>query len=134
MTELPETAYIELEREPDWLTIWLNRPQARNALSAGLIDELMLTLEAVRGDRALRGVTFRGRGGTFCAGGDLKGFKTVFQGDAGTPEDVAAANRTAGDLYDRINQLPQVVLMLVEGAAVGGDQHMALGDLGGEGH
>jgi isohexenylglutaconyl-CoA hydratase len=120
MIESPKTEYIEIEREPDWLTIWLNRPQARNALSAGLIDELMLTLEAARADRALRGVTIRGRGGMFCAGGDLKGFKAVFQCDAGTPEDVAAANRTAGDLYDRINQLPQVVLMLVEGAAIAG--------------
>lgn len=120
MTNLPKTETIELEREPDWLTIWLNRPQARNALSAGLIEELMVTLEAVHADRALRGVTIRGRGGVFCAGGDLKGFKAVFQGDAGTPEDVAAANRTAGDLFDRINRLPQVVLMLVEGAAIAG--------------
>jgi isohexenylglutaconyl-CoA hydratase len=80
----------------------------------------MATLEAVEADRGLRGVTIRGRGGVFCAGGDLKGFKAVFQGDAGTPEDVAAANRAAGDLFDRINQLPQVVLMLVEGAAIAG--------------
>ena len=120
MTDLPKTESIELEREPGWLTIWLNRPQARNALSAAMIHELMATLEAVHGDRELRGVTIRGRGGIFCAGGDLKGFKSVFQGEAGRPEDVAAANRAAGDLYERINQLPQVVLMLVEGAAIAG--------------
>ena len=120
MTEWPKTESIELEREPGWLTIWLNRPQARNALSAAMTDELMTTLEAVRADRELRGVTIRGRGGIFCAGGDLKGFKSVFQGEAATPEDVAAANRAAGDLYDRINRLPQVVLMLVEGAAIAG--------------
>jgi isohexenylglutaconyl-CoA hydratase len=120
MTNLPITEYLELEREPDWLTIWLNRPQARNALSGGMIEELTATLEAVRADRGLRGVTLRGRGGIFCAGGDLKDFKAVFQGEAGQPEDVAATNRTAGDLFDRINQLPQVVLMLVEGAAIAG--------------
>jgi isohexenylglutaconyl-CoA hydratase len=120
MTDMPKTEHIELEREPDWLTIWLNRPQARNALSAGMIDELMATLETVRADRRLRGVTVRGRGGFFCAGGDLKGFKAIFQGEASNPEDVAAANRMAGDLFDRINQLPQVVLMLVEGAAIAG--------------
>jgi isohexenylglutaconyl-CoA hydratase len=120
MTELAKTEYIELEREPDWLTIWLNRPQARNALSAAMIDELMTTLETVRADRELRGVTIRGRGGIFCAGGDLKGFKAAFQGEASKPENVAAANRMAGDLFDQINQLPKVVLMLVEGAAIAG--------------
>jgi len=120
MTDLPTTEYIEFERAPDWLTIWLNRPQARNALSAGMIAELTATLDAIHGDRGLRGVTIRGRGGMFCAGGDLKGFKAAFQGATGTPQDVAAANRMAGDLYDRINQLPQVVLMLVEGAAIAG--------------
>lgn len=120
MTDLPKTAHIELERAPDWLTIWLNRPQARNALSGGMIDELMAVLEAVHADRELRGLTIRGRGGIFCAGGDLKGFKAVFQGEAGTAEDVAAANRKAGDLFDRLDRMPQVVLMLVEGAAIAG--------------
>lgn len=120
MTERPKTESIELEREADWLTIWLNRPRARNALSAEMIGELTTTLEAVHADRDLRGVTFRGRGGIFCAGGDLKGFKAVFQGEAGHPEGVAAANRAMGDLFDRIEQLPQVVVMLVEGAAIAG--------------
>jgi isohexenylglutaconyl-CoA hydratase len=118
--ELQKTNTIELERETDWLTIWLNRPQARNALSAELIDELMATLEAVEADRGLRGVSIRGRGGIFCAGGDLKGFQAVFHGESTDPEEVAAANRRAGDLFDRIDQLPQVVLMLVEGAAIAG--------------
>jgi isohexenylglutaconyl-CoA hydratase len=120
MNVFPKTTHIQLERESDWLTVWLNRPQARNALSAGMIDELMTTLELVRADRALRGLTVRGRGGVFCAGGDLKEFEATFQGDAQKPEDVAAANRVAGDLFDRIDRLPQVVLMLVEGAAIAG--------------
>lgn len=120
MTEWPKTRFIELEQEPGWLTIWLNRPQARNALSEELINELMATLEALRVNRELRGVTIRGRGGMFCAGGDLKGFKAIFHGEASGPEAVAAANRMAGDLFDRINELPQLVLMLVEGAAIGG--------------
>jgi isohexenylglutaconyl-CoA hydratase len=120
MTQPAKTEYIELEREQEWLTIWLNRPEARNALSAGMIDELEAALEAARADRRLRGITLRGRGGIFCAGGDLKGFKAVFHGENGTPEDVMAANRVAGELFDRINRMPQVMLMLVEGAAIAG--------------
>ena len=120
MTEMPKTECIELERGPDWLTIWLNRPQSRNALSAEMIEELRATLNAIRADRELRGVSLRGRGGIFCAGADLKAFQAVFQGEATRAEDVAAANRAVGDLFEQINQLPQFVLMLVEGAAIAG--------------
>lgn len=120
MIEWPKTEFIELEREPGWLTIWLNRPQARNALSEGMIEELTAVLEVLRVERDVRGVCIRGRGGMFCAGGDLKGFQAVFQGEAESPEVVAATSRKAGDLFDRVNELPQVVLMLVEGAAIAG--------------
>jgi len=120
MTELPRTEFIELQPEPGWLTIWLNRPQSRNALSAGMIAELGRALVAVRAEPGCRGLTIRGRGGVFCAGGDLKDFHSLFQGSRADPQQVAAANRQAGDLFDQINRLPQVVVMLVEGAAIGG--------------
>jgi isohexenylglutaconyl-CoA hydratase len=109
-----------LERDGDWLTIWFNRPDNRNALSTELVEELRSTLDEIAGDRGIRGVTLRGKGGVFCAGGDLKGFKTNFQGGAADAADVAASNRAGGELFDQINSLPQVTVMLVEGAAMAG--------------
>lgn len=120
MTDLPRTEFIELQPEPGWLTIWLNRPQVRNALSEHMIAELRAVLDAIGPDRGLRGLTIRGRGGVFCAGGDLKGFQTRFQAGQVDAQQLAAVNREAGDLFDLINRLPQFVVMLVEGAAIAG--------------
>ncbi|MEQ9178144.1 MAG: enoyl-CoA hydratase/isomerase family protein, partial [Nitratireductor sp.] len=73
MTDLPSTETLILERDGGWLTVWLNRPAARNALSAAMADELAATVAALAGDPSIRGVTFRGKGDMFCAGGDRAG-------------------------------------------------------------
>ncbi len=120
MTELPKTENILLENDNGWLTIWFNRPDNRNALSKELTTELKAVLNAVRDDRTIRGITLRGKGGVFCAGGDLKGFKNNYQGGSQTAEDIAASSRQGGLMFDLINEMPQVVLILVEGAAMAG--------------
>lgn len=120
MAILPETTTLLLERDGAWLTIWFNRPEARNALSQELTAELCAVLRAVRDDRAIRGITLRGKGGTFCAGGDLKGFKANYQGGVQSVAEVAASSRAGGEMFDLINEMPQVTLMLVEGAAMAG--------------
>ena len=120
MTTLPKTENILLENDNGWLTIWFNRPDNRNALSKELTTELKAVLNAVRDDRTIRGITLRGKGGVFCAGGDLKGFKNNYQGGSQTAEDIAASSRQGGLMFDLINEMPQVVLILVEGAAMAG--------------
>ena len=74
MTTLPDTQWLELELSDGWLHIFLNAPESRNALSQALSDELKAVLQSVRNDSSVRGITLRGRGGVFCAGGDLKAF------------------------------------------------------------
>ena len=120
MTNLPKTENLLLEQDAGWLTIWFNRPDNRNALSKELTTELKEVLNAVRDNQKIRGITLRGKGGVFCAGGDLKGFKNNYQGGSQTMEDIAAASRQGGQMFDLINELPQVVLILVEGAAIAG--------------
>ncbi len=117
---LPESQHFLLERDNDWLTIWFNRPDARNALSHDVSAELNAIVAAVREDRSIRGVTLRGKGKVFCAGGDIKGFQSVFQGEQSTLDDVAASNADTGELFSAINTLPQVVVVLVQGAAIAG--------------
>lgn len=53
-----------------WLT--LNRPDARNALSAALMTALETALAAVERDPAVRVVVLAGAGPAFCAGHDLR--------------------------------------------------------------
>ena len=120
---LPETQSLILEHRGSVLKIWLNRPESKNALSEEMTDELHLVLDAIRDDRSIRTIVLRGKGGVFCAGGDIKGFKSDMQ--AVSAEQVAKSNRGFGDLMIKINEQPQVVIMLVEGAAIGGGLGLA---------
>jgi isohexenylglutaconyl-CoA hydratase len=118
MAELPHTEKLMLQKDHGWLTIWFNSPENRNALSAQLSSELRQVLEAVHGNRSIRGITLRGMGGIFCAGGDLKGMNT--HGRNASHQDVVKFSRAGGELFALINSMPQVVLALVEGAAIAG--------------
>ena len=126
MNTLPDTQDLILEPSGSVLTIWLNRPHAKNALSGEMVDELSAVLDAVREDRSLRTLIIRGKEGFFCAGGDIKGFKSDLQGGQPSHDDVARGNRTFGNLMIKLNEQPQTVIMLVEGAAIGGGLGLAL--------
>lgn len=115
---------IELEIEKDWATLWLNRPDARNAMSDELIDEMHVALDMLAQSTDVRGVTFRGRGSLFCAGGDLKGFQKNFQADR-TREQVVESSAIIGEMFMKIRNLPQVTVFLLHGAAVAGGLGMA---------
>ncbi len=119
MTTLPNTETLLLDLDHGWLTITLNTPENRNALSEELSTELTATLNAVRNDRTVRGITLRGNDGVFCAGGDLKGFMKSLSGDL-TQTDITAMNRKGGELFALVNTMPQVVVALVDGAAIAG--------------
>jgi enoyl-CoA hydratase/carnithine racemase len=54
------------------VTLTLNRPQARNALSVDLMAALQNALDAIAGDKSARVVMIAGAGPAFCAGHDLK--------------------------------------------------------------
>jgi isohexenylglutaconyl-CoA hydratase len=120
MTALPKTKDLILERKGSILTIWFNRPEAKNSLSPEMVAELQAVLDAVRDDRSMRALILRGKGGIFCAGADIKGFKSGAQGGESNEDEVARGNRSFGDLMLKLNEQPQVVIMLVEGAAIGG--------------
>jgi isohexenylglutaconyl-CoA hydratase len=115
---------LELEQTQGWLTIWLNQVAQRNALTDAMVTELLSTLEAIRDDASIRGVTLRGRGGVFCAGGDLQAFKQLATG-APEPADIYALSCRGAALFDALNTLPQIVLVVVEGAAMAGGLGMA---------
>ena len=120
MSDLP----IICDIDDGWATIWLNRPEVRNALSQEVTGLLLSTLNALRDEPELRGLTIRGRGGTFCAGGDIKGFKSNMQGDGQGVDDVARTSAQAGELFSEINTFPHPVIMLVDGAAMAGGMGM----------
>ena len=69
------TAYENLlyEKQRNGLLITLNRPEAMNALSQGLRNEIDAALEEARQDPDIRAVVITGAGRAFSAGADIGG-------------------------------------------------------------
>lgn len=120
---LPDLTDILLEWRQSTLFATLNRPAAKNALNAAMVDSLFQLCDWLDDHRQVRALVLRGAGGTFCAGGDIKDFAAQLMAPepkSGEADPIEIANRRFGDLLLRLDQLPQVVVSLVEGAAFGG--------------
>lgn len=63
-----ELSYVIYEVDQGVAVITLNRPEKRNALNGGLLDELDYCLGEARQDDGVRVVVIRGAGPSFCAG------------------------------------------------------------------
>ena len=112
---------IVLEQNGDWLTIWFNRPEVRNALVSDLMSQFMATLDLLQDKKSFRGIIFRGAGGFFCAGGDLKSFKAMGQADPEEAREMAeTTSREIAEMLQKIKSLPQLTVSIVEGAAMAG--------------
>ncbi|RMG58278.1 MAG: enoyl-CoA hydratase/isomerase family protein [Deltaproteobacteria bacterium] len=101
------------------LSVVLNRPDARNALSPLMVRELSDLLRTASADPSVRLLLIRGAGGWFCAGADLKG---VLGGglDGVTMENIKAVNRSFGEMVSLLDSFPAVTVSVVEGGALGG--------------
>jgi len=129
MQNLPSTTKVHTEQSGGWLTLWLDSPKNKNAIGDVMIADLLSVMDAVHDDRTIRGITLRGKNGLFCSGGDLKSFNAMQAPGVGHAE-VAKMNRGIGDVFIALNEMPQVVICLVEGAAIaGGLGMMCCGDV-----
>ncbi|MBA3319498.1 MAG: enoyl-CoA hydratase/isomerase family protein [Gemmatimonadales bacterium] len=99
------------------LTLTLNRPDKRNALSAALVEALHQALEAADLDADVRVVVLTGAGKDFCAGADLG--ELLASADASAEANEATALRL-GSLFGCIRQLPKPVVAVVRGRALAG--------------
>ena len=119
---LPITETLILEQRGAILHVTLNRPEVRNAMSEQLVRELTSVFTAIKDDTNIRGVVLRGAGGSFCAGADIKDMsglrmKAMEDGDQSV---YVKFNRTFGTLINIVNQAPQIVVAVLEGAVLGG--------------
>lgn len=123
MADLPECKELIVDQQGSRLYVTINRPEARNALSHEVVEELIAVVDAIAEDRAIRTVILRGAGGTFCAGGDIKTFQQAFQTEAptdGSKDPIATVNRTFGSFLQKVEAMPQTLVGVIEGAAFGG--------------
>src|SRR3954454_3914858 len=113
------------EDEGGVVRLTLNRPQARNALSRGLMTALEEELARIREDRSARVVVLAGAGPAFCAGHDLREMRA----EPGRPS-YERLFAQCSRLMQAITALPQPVIARVHGVATAaGCQLVATCDL-----
>ena len=112
-----------------WVNVEFDDPSSRNALSENMINELNNFLDQIKGNNKIRGISFKGSNGMFCSGANLKEINKIFE--ASDPKVKASDISTSiGKLLKRIQSLPQVTIMIAEGAVMaGGLGIMCAGDI-----
>ncbi len=70
--------HVEFSRQGSLAVITLNRPEARNALTPRMVDDLAQSLQDCR-SAEIRAVLLTGVGGAFCAGADVKDFDETLE-------------------------------------------------------
>ena len=111
------------------LTLTMNRPDARNAMSRAMNTALQQQLAAAELDPAVKCIVLTGAGKGFCAGGDVKGMAASGDGTVGALTIDEAIHRqrvnqraTAGKLF----KMPKPTLAALPGAAAGAGLALAL--------
>jgi len=112
----PEYRSLSVRRHGAVVTLAMDRPQRKNALSPMLINELLWALDDAREDSGVRVVILTGAGSVFCAGADLSQM-------GGSGEEAELPLAVKGDLSDLLLRFPKLhkpVIAKVNGAALGG--------------
>ncbi len=123
MPDTPTAEYLLVATADGVTSLTLNRPEALNALNAGLRGELLAALRAVARDPAVRALVITGAGRAFCAGADLRG-------GSGEREFRRVLTREYNPLIRAIRDLEKPVVVAVNGVAAGAGVSLALaGDL-----
>jgi len=111
---------VRIERDGGVAILTIDRPEKRNALSAGVREELIAALDAVREDSGVRVIVLTGAGDrAFVAGADIGEFARR------TPLQQRAA-MTGRRVFDEIAAYPKPVLAMINGYALGGGCELAL--------
>src|SRR5262249_44819388 len=90
--------------------ITLNRPEKRNALDAGLVNELKEAMASSARDEQCRVVMLGGAGTDFCSGADLAGLEKTAQ--AGVL-DIRSEVRNVADLFLMMRNHPRPIIAAV---------------------
>jgi enoyl-CoA hydratase/carnithine racemase len=126
----PQSPILLRETRGSITVLTLNRPEARNSLSEGLIAELHAALKDIHDDADVRAVVIAANGPAFCAGHDMKEL-TARRTDADRGRAYFAEIMTAcSAMMQAIVGLPKPVLSAVQGiATAAGCQLVATCDL-----
>lgn len=95
----------------------LNRPQASNSLSEGMLKALADTFTEIAANKRVRAVVLAANGRSFCAGHDLKEITARRRDADGGRAYVQDLMHRCSAMMQSIHRMPQPVIAAIEGAA-----------------
>lgn len=108
---------LELARDGHVATVWMNRPDVRNAFNEQSIAELAHVFRALERERAVRAIVLAARGPAFCAGADLNWMQRM----AGYSEQENRADAQAlADMLQAIYRCSKPTVARVQGDCYAG--------------
>jgi enoyl-CoA hydratase len=112
---------LRIERQGNVVVWTIDRPEAKNALSAELLARLAQAIDAAEADTTIRAAVLTGSGRAFASGGDLRELR-----DKNTPDDAAALSDAGEHVCRRIGELRFPVIAALPGVAIGGGAELAI--------
>lgn len=104
-------------------TVTINRPAARNALTAETKVSLLTALQAASADTRIRAVVLTGAGGAFCSGQDLR--EHAGQLDAGAAVALDTVRTHYNPIIEAVTSMPKPVVAALPGVAAGAGAGLA---------
>ena len=122
IVEVPDTdavsPLVHLESTPEGaVTVWINRPEKKNAFDAATIAALREAFETLHGAEGVRVVFLRGMGGAFSAGADLSWMADAVDW---SEDDNRLDALELAHMLKALHDVPALTVALVEGPAFGG--------------
>lgn len=117
------TPELQIERRGPVVSVVLNDPKTRNALSAAIFDGLGSLLESVAEDASVAAVVLSGANGFFSAGGDLN---QLAANRTLEPKARMARIEKLNAMITALQTVPVPVIAAVEGGAAGAGMSLAL--------
>ncbi|HEY4041796.1 MAG TPA: enoyl-CoA hydratase-related protein [Rhodopila sp.] len=115
---------IRVETQESWRRLVLNRPEKLNALTTGMILDLLAAIDAAEADPACRAIVLTGEGRGFCAGQEVG--TDFMPGPNGPPDLEALANSYHHQVVRRIRGSRLPFVCAVNGVAAGAGASFAL--------
>jgi methylglutaconyl-CoA hydratase len=113
---------IQLSYDAGVVTLTLNRPEKRNAISDQLMDELLRAFEEVASSPA-QVLILTGQGKAFCSGMDLENLQALIGRSA---EQSLQDSELVARVFRSLYEFPRVTIAAVNGAAIAGGTGLAL--------
>jgi 2-(1,2-epoxy-1,2-dihydrophenyl)acetyl-CoA isomerase len=110
-----------IEKRDKIASIMLNRPQVMNAMSKEMILALHDAVKEVALDEEIRVLVLKGAGDHFCSGADIGLFAEEIRS-----YEWLTAMKGVGQIVRTLREMPQPVITMLRGVAVGGGANLAL--------